>query len=95
LDALAHSDADPEVRAQLAQVYATLRLVNVEQRICWVLRFVEGRKLEEVAALSGCSLATAKRRIFAVQERLLRKELSLSEEELTVASAKEKDGGKS
>jgi len=70
LDALIHSDAGPEVRAQLTQVYAILNEVPVDQRICWALRYLEGRKLEEVAHIAGCSLATAKRRIGEVQLRL-------------------------
>ena len=71
LDALVTGDAGPEVRAQLGQVYSILGQVPVDQRICWTLRYLEGRKLDEVARLSGCSLATAKRRIMAVQERLV------------------------
>lgn len=74
LDALVHSDAGPEVRAQLAQVYSVLNGVPIDQRICWALRYLEGRKLEEVAVLAGCSLATAKRRIAQVQERLWQRE---------------------
>lgn len=71
LDALMSSDADPEARAQLAQVYATLTAIGVQPRICWTLRYVEGHKLEEVARLAECSLATAKRRIALVQEKLI------------------------
>lgn len=74
LDAVVNLDASPEVRAQLAQVYSVLNEVPVDQRICWALRYLEGRKLEEVAALAGCSLATAKRRIAQVQERLWQRE---------------------
>lgn len=70
LDALINGDAGPEVRAQLAQVYAILNEVPVDQRICWALRYLEGRKLEDVAHIAGCSLATAKRRIGDVQRRL-------------------------
>lgn len=71
LDAIVAEDASPEVRAQLAQVYAHLLKASIDQRICWTLRFIEGRKLEDVALIAGCSLATAKRRIFAVQQLLL------------------------
>lgn len=75
LDALVTPDAGPEVRAQLAQVYAVLREVAVDSRICWTLRYVEGRKLEDVAQLAKCSLATAKRRIAAVQNEILLSDL--------------------
>lgn len=71
LDALSAPQASPETRAQLAEVYGSLRSVTLEQRICWVLRYVEGRKLEDVAQLADCSLATAKRRIAAVQQHLM------------------------
>ena len=33
------------------------------ERFAWILRYVEGHTLEEVAALAECSLATAKRRL--------------------------------
>ena len=67
---LASADASPEDRAALRSVYAVLDRVPVEQRLAWTLRYVEGESLPAVAALIGCSLATAKRRIAAAQERL-------------------------
>ena len=70
LDAIVTGEAGPEVRAQLAQVYSLLAEVTVDQRICWTLRYLEGRRLEDVAHIAGCSLATAKRRIAAVQQRI-------------------------
>jgi RNA polymerase sigma-70 factor (ECF subfamily) len=71
LDSLVTREAGPEVRAQLAQVYLLLREQPVDHRICWTLRYIEGRKLEDVAVIADCSLATAKRRIAAVQEQIL------------------------
>jgi RNA polymerase sigma-70 factor (ECF subfamily) len=70
LDSLASDAASPEVRAQLAQVYALLRLMATEERIAWTLRFVEHHRLEEVAELTGCSLATVKRRLVGAQRFL-------------------------
>jgi RNA polymerase sigma-70 factor (ECF subfamily) len=67
LDAVATSDADPEVRALLAQVYALLQTLPADERIAWTLRHVERHRLESVAGLAGCSLATAKRRISRAQ----------------------------
>lgn len=67
LDSLASADAGPEVRAQLAQVYGLLRLMPTNERIAWTLRHVERHRLEDVARLAGCSLATAKRRLHAAQ----------------------------
>ncbi|MBN2192361.1 MAG: sigma-70 family RNA polymerase sigma factor [Polyangiaceae bacterium] len=70
LDTIASAEADPEVRALLAQVYALLRTMNSDDRIAWTLRHVERHRLEEVAELAGCSLATAKRRITRAQRFL-------------------------
>jgi RNA polymerase sigma-70 factor (ECF subfamily) len=70
LDAVASPNADPEVRALLAQVYALLQTLPADERIAWTLRHVERHRLESVAALVGCSLATAKRRISRAQSFL-------------------------
>ncbi len=67
LDALAADGAGPETRALLAQVYGALRRLPVDQRIAWTLRYVERHSLPDVAAMTDCSLATAKRRISAAQ----------------------------
>ncbi len=70
LDVVATPDASPEVRALLAQVYALLRTLPADDRIAWTLRHVERHRLEDVAELAGCSLATAKRRIARAQRFL-------------------------
>ena len=70
LDAIASTEAGPEARAQLAQVYALLQTVPPDERIAWTLRHVERHRLEAVAELCACSLATAKRRIQRAQRYL-------------------------
>lgn len=67
LDSVASTDAGPESRALLAQVYALLCTMPADDRIAWTLRYVERHRLEAVAELSDCSLATAKRRIARAQ----------------------------
>lgn len=62
-DSVADAGASPEDRALLARVYRVLDGLPANARIAWSLRYVEGEPLENVAQLSGCSLATAKRRI--------------------------------
>ena len=62
---LAAPDADPQHRAELAQLYRVLDSIHSRHRVAWVLRHLEGEKLEDVARLCDCSLATAKRRIAA------------------------------
>lgn len=70
LDSLASDAAGPEVRAELAQIYALLRVMPADDRIAWTLRSVERHRLEEVAELTNCSLATVKRRIQRAQRFL-------------------------
>jgi RNA polymerase sigma-70 factor (ECF subfamily) len=69
-DALAAHDASPEVRAELARVASVLSRTPEAERVAWVLHRVEGETLESVAEACECSLATAKRRIAAVEARL-------------------------
>ena len=70
LDAVASDGAGPEVRAQLAQLYALLKTMPADDRIAWTLRHIERHPLEAVAELNRCSLATAKRRIQRAQRFL-------------------------
>lgn len=71
------ADADVETRgataderALLARVYRVLDEMPVAWRNAYLLRFGEGERLEDVAEMTGCSLATVKRRLNAVQQRL-------------------------
>jgi len=66
-DHIASPGASPEHQALLARVYEVLEALPVNQRIAWTLRYIEGEKLEDVAQVAGCSLATAKRWIGAAQ----------------------------
>jgi RNA polymerase sigma-70 factor (ECF subfamily) len=63
LESLARPDSSGEARAELSLLDRALRQLPTAERVAWMLRHVEGLKLEEVAALCECSLATAKRRI--------------------------------
>lgn len=64
------SEVPADDRVLLQRVYAMLDRVPTAERIAWTLRYIEGEQLEDVARLCECSLATAKRRIAAVQERI-------------------------
>jgi RNA polymerase sigma-70 factor (ECF subfamily) len=57
-------------RVLVARVYETLDGLPVNQRLAWTLRHIEGERLETVALLCRCSLATAKRRIAAAQKTI-------------------------
>jgi RNA polymerase sigma-70 factor (ECF subfamily) len=54
---------DAESRQALRRFYAILDRLSAEQRSAFVLRHMEGLKLEEVAQALEVSLATAKRRL--------------------------------
>lgn len=64
-------EASPEVKALCAHLYRCLEQVPVAQRVAWTLRHLEGERLDVVAQLCGCSLATVKRRIAAAQVALM------------------------
>lgn len=70
LDAMASPSCAPEVREALGAIDAALRTVPVAQRDAWTLHAVEGMTLPETASACGCSLATVKRWIAAVDDRI-------------------------
>lgn len=55
--------ASPETRAALAEIGRLLDTLSAEERVAWVLRRVEGEKVDRVASACGCSRTTVKRRI--------------------------------
>jgi RNA polymerase sigma-70 factor, ECF subfamily len=72
--------ATQEQAVELDKLSRLLSRLPDEQRAAWVLRYVDGHKLEEVAALCACSLATAKRRIGAADVHI-RQHVQLEEGE--------------
>lgn len=62
--------ASPELQLELRRVYARFESLPTRQRVAWALRHLEGEAMEDVARLSGCSLATAKRLVSAANEAL-------------------------
>jgi len=67
---LADQSADPQERELISDVYRALDRLPPRQRVPWVLRYVEGQSLEQVAETCDCSLATVKRRISAAHDRI-------------------------
>ncbi len=64
--------ADPQAWDTLLHLHQILDRIPADQRIAFVLRFVEGMELTEVAAACGVSLATIKRRLDRAQARFER-----------------------
>jgi RNA polymerase sigma-70 factor (ECF subfamily) len=65
-----------EQAIELEKLSSVLHGLPDVQRAAWVLRYVDGHKLEQVAALCDCSLATAKRRI-AAADAIVREHVQL------------------
>ncbi|HEY4106222.1 MAG TPA: RNA polymerase sigma factor [Polyangiaceae bacterium] len=59
-----------EPRAAVLRLYQILDRVSDKLRTVFVLRFIEGLELSELAALLDCSLATVKRRVAAASSRV-------------------------
>ncbi len=59
----ARQGLSPEQASELARIGKVLAGLPDAQRAAWSLRYVDGYKLEEVAALCQCSLASIKRRL--------------------------------
>jgi RNA polymerase sigma-70 factor (ECF subfamily) len=71
-DVDAHADlvdpaASPEDRTSIAYIYRTLEKMSQDERLVWVLRFVEGETLESIAELLGASVSTVQRRLRTAQ----------------------------
>jgi RNA polymerase sigma-70 factor, ECF subfamily len=62
--------ADPEAREALDRCYAILDKLGARERTAFVLRYMEERTLEEVAAGLGVSLRTAQRIVNRASERV-------------------------
>jgi RNA polymerase sigma-70 factor (ECF subfamily) len=71
-DRLADPAAGPEEKQLIVEVYRALDRLPAPERIAWTLRYVDGQRLEDVAHLCDCSLATAKRRIVSAHAKLTR-----------------------
>ena len=70
---VADSTASPYDRALVAAVYRALEGLAIDDRIAFVLHHVEGETLQAVATLCGCSITTAKRRVFRARSALERR----------------------
>ncbi|MFO0681242.1 MAG: RNA polymerase sigma factor [Sandaracinus sp.] len=62
--------ADPEAKAELRLLAEAMEKLAPAERLAWTLRHAHGHALAEVATLTSCSLATAKRRIARADELL-------------------------
>jgi len=69
-DAAQEGASDPEARRAVKRLYEVLDKIDDRGRMAFVLRYIEGYELTEVAEALGCSLATTKRLLVKAQERV-------------------------
>ena len=65
--------SEPDAKLFAARFYAALGQLRADDHIIFVLRFVEGSSLGEVAAAGGYSLSTAKRRLGRARREFLKR----------------------
>jgi RNA polymerase sigma-70 factor (ECF subfamily) len=70
VDALIGRSVPPDAAAELRAIYGVVDRMPVKVRVPFLLRRVEGLALEEIAAHTGASLATVKRRVAEGEEIL-------------------------
>ncbi len=63
-------DVDHDGRELVRRTFSLMSKLPGDQRVAFVLRYIERRSLEETASLCGCSLATVKRRLRSADTRL-------------------------
>lgn len=62
--------ANQEHAALLSEVYRVLEQLPAKARVVWVLRFIEGDKLEEIAEVTGMGLSTVKRHLQVATDKI-------------------------
>lgn len=65
--------SDTTERVQLLRGYKILETMKVEHRIVFIMRYIEGTELTDIARAAGCSLATVKRRIKVARDVFMRR----------------------
>lgn len=70
LDELADEGASAEARAELRWLDQALQRIDKGAATAWMLRYIEGLQLEEVASACECSLATVKRRLAVAEHEV-------------------------
>jgi RNA polymerase sigma-70 factor (ECF subfamily) len=79
---------DSDGRELVRRTYGILRQLRTEDRVAFSLRYIEGYQVQEVASLTGASLATVHRRLArgelefrrrAAEDELLRERLARAE----------------
>jgi RNA polymerase sigma-70 factor (ECF subfamily) len=56
-------EASPETHAELTRLYRELEKLPALVRAAWVLRYLEGQSLDDIAAACACSKSTVQRRL--------------------------------
>ena len=73
LPALVNAAHVGNARLLLRQLDEALEKLPADLKLCWMLRFVEGEALEEIATMCETSLSTVKRRLEDADKRLTKR----------------------
>lgn len=68
-----HAEQDLDSRRRVERLYEHLSAIAVKKRVAFMLHVFEGHPLEEVAALTGASVAATKSRVFWARRELLKR----------------------
>jgi RNA polymerase sigma-70 factor (ECF subfamily) len=69
LDTLSHdrelvsAEASPDTRAEVTRLYRKMERLPALTRAVWVLRYLEGEGLDQIASICACSKSTVQRRL--------------------------------
>jgi RNA polymerase sigma-70 factor (ECF subfamily) len=69
----ARADDAADARRQLARLHELLDELSPLRRVAFVMHVLEGRSIDEVAALTGASIVATKSRIFWARRHMLRR----------------------
>lgn len=68
-----HGEQDIDTHRRLDRLHTHLQAIGPKKRIAFVLHVFEGHPIDEVAALTGASLAATKSRVWWARRELLRR----------------------
>lgn len=63
----------PEKQLFVQRLYAIVSRMKAEERIMFVLRFIEGHRIAEISAVTGRSIATVKRKVAKAKKKFMKK----------------------
>ncbi len=70
LDHLANQDASPEVLFELRKMHEKLHQLSEDERMIWILRYIDEEDIDSIAKFVDSSRSTVKRRLATINDHL-------------------------